>query len=163
MKSRPVRLHYLAFTLALLGLAVPAKAILFYTFLPHNGAGKAEFSPPRPIDPSAIGVPCGYCIEPVITGGMDNPIDVVFMPGGEPIFSTTFLQYPAAGKRDGLLHAVHGGIYGKEYLDVINPHPWTRPRVMPVLSHLGPAAPAGGRSRPAPDGHAPSPGSPRRA
>src|SRR3954462_5268168 len=68
MKWRSRCLHYLASALVVLGLAAPARAILFYTFLPHNGAGKAHFCPPRPIDPSAIGVPCGYCIEPVVTG-----------------------------------------------------------------------------------------------
>src|SRR5215210_586018 len=68
MKWRSRRVPYVALALVVLGLAVPAKAILFYTFLPHNGAGKAQFHPPRPIDPSAIGVPCGYCIEPVVTG-----------------------------------------------------------------------------------------------
>ena len=55
----------------------------------------------------------GTEIEPVMTGGMDNPVDVVFTPGGEPIFTTTFLQSPAGGKRDGLIHAVYGGVYGK--------------------------------------------------
>src|SRR3954468_771688 len=65
MKWRSVRLHCLALILAVPVLTVPAKAILFYTFLPPNGAGKAHFCPPRPIDPPAIGVPCGYCIEPV--------------------------------------------------------------------------------------------------
>src|SRR4051812_3057635 len=68
MKRGSRRLHYLVLTLVALGLAAPAKAILFYTFLPHNGAGKAQFHPPRFIDPAAIGVPCGYCIEPVVTG-----------------------------------------------------------------------------------------------
>src|SRR3954454_21177171 len=68
MKSRPARLRHLTALLVLLVLAARAQAILFYTFLPPNGAGKAEFAPPRRIDPSAIGVPCGYCIEPVVTG-----------------------------------------------------------------------------------------------
>jgi putative heme-binding domain-containing protein len=73
---------------------------------------------------------------------MDNPVDVVFMPNGERIFSTTFLQHPGGGLRDGLIHAVYGGIYGKDH-DPIYEHPWTGPSLMPVLSHLGPAAPAG--------------------
>ncbi len=77
-----------------------------------------------------------------MTGGMDNPVDLVFTPGGERIITTTFFQYPAGGKRDGLIHIVYGGIYGKEH-DSIYEHPWTSPAVMPVLSHLGPAAPAG--------------------
>ncbi len=77
-----------------------------------------------------------------MSGGMDNPIDVVFTPGGERIFSTTFFQHPADGKRDGLIHAVYGGIYGKDH-DPVYEHPWTSPSLMPVLTHFGPAAPAG--------------------
>jgi putative membrane-bound dehydrogenase-like protein len=86
--------------------------------------------------------PDGTGIEPVMTGGMDNPVHVVFTPGGERIFTTTFLQHPAGGKRDGLIHAVYGGVYGKDH-DVINDHPRTGPELMPVLTHLGPAAPCG--------------------
>ena len=86
--------------------------------------------------------PDGSGIEPVMTGGMDNPVDVVFTPGGERIFSCTFLQHPGGGKRDGLIHAVYGGVYGKVH-DVIDDHPRTGPDVMPVLAHLGPAAPCG--------------------
>jgi putative membrane-bound dehydrogenase-like protein len=84
--------------------------------------------------------PDGTGVEPVMTGGMDNPVDVVFTPGGERIFSTTFLQYPRDGKRDGLIHAVYGGIYGKEFHDVLDSHPWTGPTVMPILTDLGGAA-----------------------
>jgi len=86
--------------------------------------------------------PDGSGIEPVMTGGMDNPVDVVFTPGGERIFTTTFLQHPGGGLRDGLIHAVYGGVYGKVH-DVIDGHPRTAPDVMPVLVHLGPAAPCG--------------------
>jgi putative membrane-bound dehydrogenase-like protein len=87
--------------------------------------------------------PDGSGVEPVMTGGMDNPVDLVFTPGGERIFDTTFLQYPAGGKRDGLIHAVYGGLYGKDYRDVLDGHVWTGPSLMPVLAHLGAAAPAG--------------------
>ncbi len=86
--------------------------------------------------------PDGTGIEPVMTGGMDNPVHVVFMPNGERFFTTTFLQHPALGLRDGLLHAVYGGVYGKVHA-VLDDHPWTGPNVMPVLSHMGPAAPSG--------------------
>jgi putative membrane-bound dehydrogenase-like protein len=86
--------------------------------------------------------PDGSGIEPVITGGMDNPVEVVFTPGGERIFTTTFLQNPGGGRRDGLIHAIYGGVYGKDY-EVINGHKRTSPALMPVLTHLGPAAPAG--------------------
>ncbi len=86
--------------------------------------------------------PDGSGIEPVMTGGMDNPVDVVFTPGGERIFTTTFLQHPGGGRRDGLIHAVYGGVYGKDH-NVLDDHPRTSPALMPVLTHLGPAAPAG--------------------
>jgi putative membrane-bound dehydrogenase-like protein len=88
--------------------------------------------------------PDGSGIEPVMTGGMDNPVDVVFTPGGERIFTTTFFQHPGGGQRDGLIHAIYGGIYGKDH-DVIydSAHKWTSPALMPVLTHLGAAAPCG--------------------
>src|SRR5581483_9433149 len=86
--------------------------------------------------------PDGTGIEPVMTGGMDNPVDVVFTPGGERIFTTTFLQHPGGGNRDGIIHAIYGGIYGKDW-DPIYEHPWTAPSTMPVLSHFGAAAPCG--------------------
>jgi putative membrane-bound dehydrogenase-like protein len=85
--------------------------------------------------------PDGTGIEPVMTGGMDNPVEVAFTPGGERIFTTTFLQQPGHGNRDGLIHAIYGGVYGKVN-DVVAGHPRTGD-LMPVLSHLGPAAPAG--------------------
>lgn len=81
----------------------------------------------------------GTGIEPVMTGGMDNPVEIAFTPGGERIFTCTFLTNPANGKRDGIIHAVYGGIYGKIH-DVIDDHPHTFPEVMPVLVNTGPAA-----------------------
>ena len=101
---------------------------------------EAASSPGRPTS-SAAG-PTAPGLEPVMTGGMDNPVGLVFTPGGERIFTTTFLQHPAGGKRDGLIHAVYGGVYGKDH-DVIDGHPRTSPQLMPVLTHLGAAAPCG--------------------
>jgi putative membrane-bound dehydrogenase-like protein len=86
--------------------------------------------------------PDGSQIEPVMTGGMDNPVDAVFTPTGDIIFSTTFLQHPGNGQRDGLIHAIYGGVYGKRW-DPVYEHPWTSPSLMPPLTHLGPAAPCG--------------------
>lgn len=86
--------------------------------------------------------PDGKNIEPVMTGGMDNPVDLVFTPSGDIIFSTTFFQHPANGKRDGLVHAIPGAVYGKDH-DVVYEHPWTSPQLMPPLTHMGPAAPCG--------------------
>jgi putative membrane-bound dehydrogenase-like protein len=85
--------------------------------------------------------PDGSGLEPVMTGGMDNPVDVVFTPGGERIFTTTFFQQPGGGQRDGLIHAIYGGVYGKVN-DVTDDHKKTG-ELMPVLTHLGAAAPCG--------------------
>ncbi|MGE3315434.1 MAG: PVC-type heme-binding CxxCH protein [Planctomycetaceae bacterium] len=85
--------------------------------------------------------PDGSGIEPVMTGGMDNPVDVVFTPGGERIFTTTFLQNPGGGRRDGLIHAIYGGVYGKIH-DPMEHAPRTGD-ILPTLVHLGPAAPCG--------------------
>ncbi|MBA4064574.1 MAG: dehydrogenase [Isosphaera sp.] len=86
--------------------------------------------------------PDGKNLEPVMTGGMDNPVDLVFTPSGDIIFSTTFFQHPAGGRRDGLIHAVYGGVYGKDHPPA-REHPLTGPDLLPPLTHLGPAAPCG--------------------
>jgi len=85
--------------------------------------------------------PDGSGIEPVMTGGMDNPVELAFSSGGERFFTTTFLQHPEGGKRDGIIHAIYGGVYGKQH-DVIDDHKRTGD-LMPVLTHLGPAAACG--------------------
>ena len=85
--------------------------------------------------------PDGSGLEPVLTGGMDNPVNVAFLSTGERILSCTFFQQPAAGMRDGLIHAIYGGVYGKKH-DPIYAHKMTGD-VMPVLSHQGAAAPCG--------------------
>lgn len=85
--------------------------------------------------------PDGTGFEAVITAGMDNPVDVVFTPSGERLICGTFLQNPANGKRDGIFHAVYGGVWGKEHRS-LKGHPRTGP-LMPVMTHLGPAAACG--------------------
>ncbi|QOV91031.1 PVC-type heme-binding CxxCH protein [Humisphaera borealis] len=85
--------------------------------------------------------PDGSRLESVLTGGMDNPVGVAFLSTGERILSCTFFQQPAAGRRDGLIHAIYGGVYGKQH-DVLRGHIVTG-GLMPVLSHQGAAAPAG--------------------
>jgi len=84
--------------------------------------------------------PDGTGIEPVLTGGMDNPVGVAFHSTGERFLSCTFVQ-PGGGKRDGLLHAVYGGVYGKEQA-ALDGHPRTGD-LMPVLHHSGASAPCG--------------------
>ena len=79
--------------------------------------------------------------EAVMTGGMDNPVDIAFTAGGERIITSTFVQHPAGGLRDGLLHTVYGGVYGKDH-SPIESAPRTG-ELMPILVHLGAAAPCG--------------------
>jgi len=86
--------------------------------------------------------PDGSKIESVMTGGMDNPVDVAFLPTGERFLSCTFFQNPSGGNRDGLIHALYGGLFGKVHA-VLDGHPRTYPNVLPVFDHLGPAAPCG--------------------
>lgn len=85
--------------------------------------------------------PEGGPVEAVMTGGMDNPVEVAFSSAGERFFTTTFFQHPANGRRDGLVHAVYGGVYGKPH-GVLDRHPRTGD-LMPVMTHLGAAAPSG--------------------
>ncbi|MDG2125687.1 MAG: hypothetical protein P8J87_18450, partial [Verrucomicrobiales bacterium] len=85
--------------------------------------------------------PEGGVTEVVMTGGMDNPVDVVMSETGERFFTTTFLQHPGGGKRDGVIHAVYGGVWGKDH-GVLEGHVRTGD-LMPVTAHLGPAAPCG--------------------
>ncbi len=85
--------------------------------------------------------PDGTHIESVLTGGMDNPVNVAFLQNGERFLSCTFFQLPEAGRRDGLIHAIYGGVYGKKHSSIYA-HPMTGD-VMPVLSHQGAAAPCG--------------------
>ena len=80
-------------------------------------------------------------IEPVFTAGMDNPVGLAWTPEGDLIVAGTFFQHPGGGQRDGLIHAVRGGVWGKDH-DVLDGHPRTG-ALMPPMTHLGPAAPAG--------------------
>ena len=80
-------------------------------------------------------------IETVLTGGMDNPVDVAFTTTGDRLLTATFLEHPQLGKRDALIHAVYGGVYGKPH-GVIDGHPRTGDLLGPVC-HLGPSAPSG--------------------
>ncbi len=85
--------------------------------------------------------PDGGDLEVVLTGGMDNPVDVAFTSAGERLLSATFLQRPADGRRDGVVHAIYGGVYGKEH-GVLAGHARTGD-LMPVLVHLSAAAACG--------------------
>ncbi|MGB8166538.1 MAG: PVC-type heme-binding CxxCH protein [Chthoniobacteraceae bacterium] len=83
----------------------------------------------------------GSDFESVMTGGMDNPVDVAFTREGEPIFTSTFLDLSGDGKRDGLGHAVYGGVFPKVN-DVVEPITRTG-ELLPAMTHFGPGAPCG--------------------
>jgi putative membrane-bound dehydrogenase-like protein len=86
--------------------------------------------------------PDGSDLEVVITGGMDNPVGLAFGDTGERFLSGTFFDLSGPGKRDGILHAVYGGMYGKKHDRVLSPHPGTG-GLLPILAQMGPAAPSG--------------------
>ncbi len=83
----------------------------------------------------------GGRIEPVMTGGMDNPVGLAITPEGERFFSSTFLHHSGKGLRDGIAHAVYGSVFGKDHR-VLEGHVRTGP-LMPVTIDLGAAAPSG--------------------
>jgi putative membrane-bound dehydrogenase-like protein len=85
--------------------------------------------------------PGDSAVDIVMTGGMDNPVDVSFTSSGERILTSTFVEQPQLGRRDGIIHAIYGGLYGKVH-SVIDGHKRTGD-LMPILDQLGPAVPAG--------------------
>ena len=105
----------------------------------HERAGRA------PIKDRAAHIfrsrPDGRDLEVVMSGGMDNPVEVAFTRTGEPIFTSTFIDLSGEGKRDGLAHAVYGGVFPKVH-DVIDEITRTGP-LLPVMTHMGPGAPSG--------------------
>ena len=58
--------------------------------------------------------PDGSGLDVIMNGGMDNPVEIAFTPEGETLFSSTFIDFTQPGFRDGLAHAIYGGVYGKE-------------------------------------------------
>ena len=86
--------------------------------------------------------PDGSQLEMVITGGMNNPVGLAFSESGERFLSGTFFDLSQPGRRDGILHAVYGGTYGRKHDRVLAPHPNTG-GLLPILTQLGPAAPSG--------------------
>ncbi len=85
--------------------------------------------------------PDGSDVEPIIGAGMDNPVDVTHTAEGEPIFTCTFITHREAGKRDAIVHAVYGGVFGKVHA-VMEGLVRTGDLLPPIL-HLGAAAPSG--------------------
>jgi len=88
--------------------------------------------------------PDGSELEVVMTGGMNNPVGLTFSETGERFLSGTFFVLPAThpGLRDGILHAVYVGMYGRKNPSALSGHPRTGD-FLPVMAHTGAAAPSG--------------------
>lgn len=88
--------------------------------------------------------PDGSGLDVVMTGGMDNPVEVAFLPDGEAVFTSTFIDFSQPGFRDGIAHAAYGAVFGKEN-DVLNDRQVKR--AGPALAHpfhqAGPSAECG--------------------
>jgi putative membrane-bound dehydrogenase-like protein len=88
--------------------------------------------------------PDGSGLEVVMTGGMDNPVEVAFTAEGETVFTSTFIDFSQPGWRDGIGHASYGAVFGKE-TDVLEDG--RVKRTGPELTHpfvqFGPGAPSG--------------------
>ena len=57
--------------------------------------------------------PDGSDLDVMMSGGMDNPVEIAFTAEGEPVFTSTFIDFSQPGYRDGIGHAVYGGVFGK--------------------------------------------------
>lgn len=96
----------------------------------------------RPIADSAAHVyralPDHSHLDAVMSGGMDNPVEVAFSREGEVFFITTFFHHPEAGRRDAVVHCIYGGVYPKVHgvLDDLQ----RTGDLLPSLVELGPAA-----------------------
>lgn len=87
--------------------------------------------------------PDGSGFEPVFTAGMDNPVDISFMPDGERIVCGTYFN--GDPRHDGIAHAVYGGVWGKPH-GVLDGHPRTG-ELMPLLVTYFSAAACSGFER----------------
>ena len=99
----------------------------------------------RPIQDKAVHIfrmrPDHTGLESIMSGGMDNPVEVDFTPSGEAIFTSTFMDFSRPGTRDGLGHASYGSVFGK--INSVNDDvPRTGDIFLP-MTHFGPGAPSG--------------------
>jgi len=86
--------------------------------------------------------PKGINAEPLMVGGMDNPIEIAFTPGGQRMITCTYIQPPGQPRDDGILHAIYGGVYPKDIAPIYD-FPWTGPDLLTPLTTWGAVSPAG--------------------
>ena len=88
--------------------------------------------------------PDGSDLGVIMSGGMDNPVEVAFTAEGEVVFTSTFIDFSQPGFRDGIGHAVYGGVFGKVN-DVLDDGRVKRtgPELLHPFYQAGPAAECG--------------------
>jgi putative heme-binding domain-containing protein len=104
-----------------------------WLYYAKGGASEVEYgSPDQPQKSKARHFfrrhPRGQLTEPVMTGGMDNPVELTFLPGGERIYTATNFQILGQPRRDGVGHAVMGALVPKDISDVFE-FPWSMPHM----------------------------------
>ncbi|MBI2424667.1 MAG: HEAT repeat domain-containing protein [Candidatus Hydrogenedentes bacterium] len=85
--------------------------------------------------------PDGTGLERMAGGGFDNPVELIFTPGGETIGTMTYFMDPRNGQRDALMHWVEGGVYPKPH-ECTGEFIQTGP-LMPTMTKFSRIAPAG--------------------
>jgi putative membrane-bound dehydrogenase-like protein len=87
--------------------------------------------------------PNGSGLDVIMSGGMDNPVEIAFTPEGEAIFTSTFIDFTQPGYRDGIAHAVYGAVFGKANNVVEDGRvKRTSPELMHPFVELGAAVPS---------------------
>ncbi len=101
----------------------------------------------RPIKDRAAHIfrakPDGSELEVVMSGGMDNPVEVAFTPEGEALFTTTFVDFTQPGRRDGICHAVYGGVFGKQQEAIDDRRVRRTGELLEPIVQFGAGAPSG--------------------
>lgn len=77
--------------------------------------------------------PDGSGLERVFAGGMDNPVEVVFTPAGEPLVCTNLILNKP--RHDGLLFGLEGAVYPYD-LGAVKELTWTG-QYLPIMGELG--------------------------
>ncbi|MGV3502571.1 MAG: PVC-type heme-binding CxxCH protein [Adhaeribacter sp.] len=80
--------------------------------------------------------PDGTGLEAMSGGGLDNTIELIFMPAGETIGTMTYFTDPRDGLRDALLHWVEGGVYPKPHPVIQDDGLKLTGDLMPVMTKL---------------------------
>ena len=86
--------------------------------------------------------PRGGDVEQVMVGGMANLIETAFARDGERFVTTTYIHLPGEPRKDGILHAIYGGIYPLDNASIYE-YPWTGPEMMPAMVGWGATSPCG--------------------